>query len=644
MNGDLRTLLQETAPAPRKPVDVEEVFARVERRRTGRRAAGAAAVVAVLAAVLGVSQLVASQQPVPIVGEVEDAATLEAEGAFASGSGGTLSLNPGTDVRLRGRVVAEFAFESDAVAVASDGAVGVLRGTTLSILLDGNPVAAREVSSLPVGGPLDSRAIAFDAEGTLWALTGDALVGLRRDGEAIDIPHDVGAGPTRGSPDRLRVTGTDVSIVTYDQSFPSAETSDAAVLPIVGQDPLGGEHAVDAIPHSEYPTMTEEFGEEPVTPIYQSGPGVEFGPEFLSSTSIVGSTLVLWDGQPLSDGEAPLRDGEGRVRLAQSQIVADTVATLAWVSAHDGSFLVVHRRGGSAVAALVDRGPHDAVSVSPDGAVHLIAVENGTTTITTVLTDDLRPVQPRPDGGTTADVVPAQPPDRDADTSAQAAACRGGDEQLRVDGIDLDGDGLDDQARLHDAADRLAVCLGDGSTRDLAAWNRSDDPWMGLEAVDLGGQPGVALVRASSNTAEGGRDVVFVRWVDGAFGAVGADRPGTILGGWFYEEVAPSEFQTQVLYGCRPSTFTHPTTGVEADFEVAQLSLDDTGEQDPTVEVFVEIEAVHGLSDFFMVVDSPYTIDGHELDLSQFPDLTPESDPKQLLRELGFTPRCLPED
>ena len=109
-----------------------------------RWAIGAAAAVAILAVVAGVSLLVVGQPPVQIVDEPdEEQSSLEDAGAFDRGYDETLQLDPDTDQRLHGRVIAELDVDADAVAVASDGAIGIRRGTVLTIIADGQEIATR---------------------------------------------------------------------------------------------------------------------------------------------------------------------------------------------------------------------------------------------------------------------------------------------------------------------------------------------------------------------------------------------------------------------------------------------------------------------------------------------------------------------
>lgn len=317
----------------------------------------------------------------------------EVSGAFDHGCGETLSLDVEVDDRLRGQVLAETEIDIDwrggFFAVASDRAIGgsysprsyeQSGAPRMSIFVDGQQVATRAVDQ---SGP-----VAFDNDGTLWAWTGSGVAGLRRDGTTAD--HEVATPPVPTSelPDwmrepevnaRLRVTGTDVSVVFSIDT----ERSWGHVVPVVGRDPLAGVHTVD----SPLPDFGPDWRIDSANILAFSEDTV-LTAERLLSGSLLGTVRVElnWSGAP---------DTMDFPRVEQSQMVADTSASILYPDDFhpETAFLVVHRADGTAAAALVQATPVDQISVSPDGAVHLIARPSPTTapTVTTLLDADLQP-------------------------------------------------------------------------------------------------------------------------------------------------------------------------------------------------------------------------------------------------------------
>lgn len=581
-----------------------------------RAIAAAAAVVLLVAAVVAIRD---GRDAVTTI-DVPTSSLLdgEASGAFDRGRNDTLVLDPDTDERLRGVVVASLDGEADAVAVAADGAVGLLEGATLRIVADGEQIARRELDGSGAVRGWGRDSIAFDTEGTLWVWTGGGVAGLRNDGTSVDVDDVVPPISSRGGRAGLRINGVNVSVVLYDLERPSW----AEVVAAVGDDPLEGVRTVDT-PVTSYGSVPH-----PGTP-YLDGPRAVLTSEVLLSGSIVGSTRAELDWTDLPS------DADGyEGATSDSPIVADTAVSLLSMSIYDGSFLVVDRSDGASAVAIVAAGADDQVSVSPDGAVHLATIADGTTTVRTLLDADLRPLAA---------------PSVDADDGASAASETGdlpacgepavGDQV--VDDVDLDDDGALDRVTL-DEEGLILACLADGTRSAVAAFpvaNVEEGPTQTLSRVDLGGIDGVMV------TLEPGPEVQFhvqnylLHLHEGMLSVVGSASvsagglPDNVYGvdhvgeGWDFptgpgvDQGTPGSFG---VIGCRPAVLP------DTDFDVIVL-IHDPG----TDELYAEVSGVTG--------EAVYSLDSLAPDLvGDLPRVAARDQLDSVLRDAGFSPGCRP--
>lgn len=225
----------------------------------------------------------------------------------------------------------------------------------------------------------------------------------------------------------------------------------------------------------------------------------------------------------------------------------------------------------------------------------------------------------------------AAAPSGPAATASDPALAHGscgddGDGQTVVAGIDLDGDGLEDRAWLNEADQLLVVCLGNGQT---ALGSTDDEGWVGphtaIEAVDLGGTPGIALIH------EGGsydREVIFVRWFEGRLGALDGNpqlEPSEVpqLGSGVYWGEGRQPYA--LVYGCRPATLEPADPEAKHDFEIAQL------------------DAYGGyVETFFSLHSERHPTPRIEVETDQDRSDLTKRDLEDVLRDQGFTPRCSP--
>lgn len=394
---DLATLLDEAAPNPRSAVDVDAVLDRGDRLGRRRTVAATLATVVALLAVTGVVAELADQPDLPVVGDgPADAAPGPRPGTYADGAVviGTRGQSPTLDMRvdaaLDGVPLATIDGTPDELAVAADGTVGVLQGSMVRVLRDGEVVREESVladladSDLPGAdrAPRDvaqltrrDLSLAFGADGTLWLNVpgpGGALVGY-------DL---VGGGRLMGStPDddvqRLRIRGDAVSVVTHD---PDDRGQRATVTSVFGSDPLEG---VQEVPLALHDGVKDR--------------GTSFDDDAVVTTSVQGAGRVLLEGTP------PIPSGEpGGVTFSlwSTPMVADTKVAIVSRTGFDDGVLIAHRADGTTVGVLVaDVQPPDDLetdehwlSIAPGGAIHLASTTpDGDTEVRTLLGPDLLP-------------------------------------------------------------------------------------------------------------------------------------------------------------------------------------------------------------------------------------------------------------
>ena len=397
MTVDLPTLLAQAAPEPREPVDVDAVLGRA--RQLGRRRVALQAAVAVVAVlgIAGVSSVLfdAPQRPFVSGGPVATTPT-PVPGTYADGAvvvsepGQDVTLDLRTDARLQGQPIAEIPMVPTELAVAADGAVGVLDGSTLRILHDDDELATTSLLAVLSGLARDEPSntgwpstaaqlkerdisMAFDRSGTFWVSVGGpggGIVGLRRDGNVTAT-----AGPQQEHQE-LRVLGDAVSVTTYTDPAYGRAAADATVTPVVGDDPRAGTHRVPVIPGSGYPYR-----------------GLNSAQHRIGIATILGTGRVrLANSRDDVGAETP----RTVVSLWGTARVADTAAGLVAKTQWEPAVLIVHRADGTVVGALLGHGvepeTEQRLTTSPDGAVHLAsATEDGGMVVHTLLRPDLQP-------------------------------------------------------------------------------------------------------------------------------------------------------------------------------------------------------------------------------------------------------------
>jgi hypothetical protein len=349
----------------------------------------------------------------------------------------------------------------------------------------------------------------------------------------------------------------------------------------------------------------------------------------LLSGSIVGSTRA-----ELNWTELP-SDAEGYSgSTSDSQIVADTAASLLSMSIYDGSFLVVDRSDGASAVAIVAAGAGDQVSVSPDGAVHLATIADGTTTVRTLLDADLRPLAA---------------PSVDADDGASAAgetrelpACSEpavGDQV--VDDVDLDDDGALDRVTL-DEEGLILACLADGTRSAMAAWvvaDLQDGATQTLSRVDLGGIDGVMVTLEPSPDVKFHVQNYLLHLHQGALSVVGSANVGASglednvykvdhVGGGLDVPTGPDVDQGTPgsfgVMGCRPAVLP------DTDFDVIVL-IHAPG----TNELYAEVSGVAGEGIYSLDILAPDLV-------GDLPRVAARDELDSVLRDAGFSPGCRP--
>lgn len=392
--SDLATLLDEAAPSPRTPVDVDAVLDRGNRLGRRRTVATTLATVVALLAVTGVVAELADGPDAPVVGQVPGAADpvagTYADGAVVVGAPGrSPTLDMGVDEGLDGITLATFEGRPDQFAVAADGAIGLLEGSELRIVEQGETVASLSVTELlpriagdDVDDPVATTdallqrdlSLAFDGLGVLRLVVAGpdgAILTLDRTGSASGGGTDLTA-----ERQRLRVTDHGISIITHSDDAYGRVPAEATVTEVRGTDPLAGTRPLPVVAGGSFTDR-----------------GSLLLDDALATVSVQGAGQVRLANVP----PIPSQASRFVQALWSAPLVADTSAAMAVRTGFDHGVLHVYRAGTS-VGVLVegiDATDLDAddvrLSVAPDGAVHLARHEDGTTTVRTLLGPDLRP-------------------------------------------------------------------------------------------------------------------------------------------------------------------------------------------------------------------------------------------------------------
>lgn len=399
MTQELSTLLEDAAPTPRAPVDVDSVVARGRQLARQRLAAAAAVTVLVVIAGTGLVATLADAPDAPVVGEaptgLPSPGTYE-DGALVVGTrGGTPAIDVSVEARLRGQLLATLEGPADELAVATDGAIGVLtfEGPVLRIVRDGDELARTDVApileDLAQADPAvddwpdtpeellrREPSIAFDSDGTLWlsiAGPGGGVVSLQRDGEV-----NVTAGPQQEG-QQLRIVGNAVSVLSHSSLRYGQEPAQGTVTPIEGQDPLAGTHPVPVPPFAGQSTGDR---------------GTTIGQGTATTASILGA------GQLELRSDPGIPQDSGRLTLSFVSTKAQVADTEAAIVHRTGlpTAVLIAMRDNTVIGALLDDAPADNrgierwVMISPDGAIHLAKeASTGDIQIRTLLGPDLLP-------------------------------------------------------------------------------------------------------------------------------------------------------------------------------------------------------------------------------------------------------------